>query len=441
MHRWLMVVVVAALMIAAAWWLRTDEPSAPPQAARPAVPGVAQAPERAAPTDVSMARDEAPPAAVPPPVELDRDEIDAMRRWPGPGELEALVVQGAQPLAGVRVRVWPRGPGRLGSAGERGPATVEGRTDARGRVLFTSMAVGEFVVRADHEGRYLEADGAVSAGTDRPPNARTVVILFGTASITGSVRNDTGAPRAGVPVHIVRLGQMCTVVAVTDRAGAFEFGGLFAGCYWVQLEEPEGQWSALNDRMLTLQPGERAHMDFGGPTPAGSLHGRVVDAEGNAVRGFRELRLRHVVHNDERRVRTELDGTFSIALPPGRWQLLEGSWWATDVLATVDIGTAIVRAEVTWPGIRLLAVVSATPDVDLQDLGQYLWLNTPDSRADTAFTEGGQSFVQWTGLAPGEYQMQAQGGFQFVDAPPAGVLVRLTDARVQRVFVNVRRGP
>src|SRR4030095_1332988 len=138
------------------------------------------------------------------------------------------------------------------------------------------------------------------------------------------------------------------------RDGAFEVGALCAGRYWVQLEQTREQWSGANERMLSLRVGERARMDFGGPPPAGSLHGRIVDAEGTAVPGVRRVRARHVVHNDERRVSTDAQGEFVLPLPPGRWELLVDQHYATDVLASVDVGNAVVRADVRWPGIRLL---------------------------------------------------------------------------------------
>lgn len=433
MVRLLSIVLLAAMAVVAAWMLRMDGAVAPGEPAASEVPAGAPSAALAAPQAV---RDAAPVAAVPPPSEPDHDEWDRLRRQLGAGELEALVVRGRQPLAGVRVRVWQCPSGRIG-AHDRGPCMREGLTDAAGRVRFDGIAAGAFAVRGDAEGRYVEALATVGLSE---AGSRTVVLAFGSASIVGSVLDEAGRPLVGELVHIICTYPHCAVVAITDAAGAFEVGALTAGRYHVQLEQPPGQWSAANERMLSLRVGERARMDFGGPPPAGSLHGRIVDAEGAVVPGVHRLRARHVVHNDERRVATDAQGDFVLPLPPGRWELFVDDYDAPDVIASVDVDNVVVRADVRWPGIRLLAVVAATPDVDMHDLGRCLELGAWHTCLPNAvFSVGDQWFLQWTRLVPGEYRLHLGGPFYFVDTPLIDVVVKLTDAPVQRVFVNVRR--
>jgi hypothetical protein len=366
-----------------------------------------------------------------------------MLRRLGAGELEVLVVRGVQPVAGVPVRVWPRGPQRLGNAKDRGAAIHEGRTDATGRVRFLSVALDDVVVRADLDGHWLEAGGTALAH-GQSGITRTIVLAFGSATIVGSVRDDSGAPRAGVSIYVVNTYPNCTVVAVTDEAGRFDVGGLYGGRYHVQIEQVPERWSAANERMLTLQPGESARMDLGGPTPAGSLRARIVDAEGNAVHGERGLRLRHVVHNDEHRVRTNANGEFTIALPPGRWEAFidrSDTRFESHVLVAADIDRAEVRADLVLPGVRLLALVTAPRDVSLHQMSKCFSLggDLGHSWPDAAFVADGRTIVQWTALVEGRYELQIGNGLHFVDAPDTGVAVHVSAALVQRVFVNVRR--
>ena len=441
-QRLLLVAIVVALAFTTFWLSRAQEPAPPvPVASGAAAEDASPVAPVQAPVAVPAVREDAPRTTVAGPAELTRDVLQGMLRLLDAGELEVLVVRGTQPVAGASVRVWPRGHNRPGNAKGRGAAIREGNTDATGRVRFLSLVPDDLVVRADHEGRWLEAGVKVVA---QPSGAWTVVLAFGSAAIVGSVRDDSGAPCAGVPVYVVNTNPSNAVVTGTDEAGRFEVSGLHEGRYHVQLEQKPENWSAAYERMLTLQPGERARMDFGGPAPAGSLRGRIVDAEGNAVHGERRLRLRHVALNDERRVRTSANGEFTIALPPGRWEAFDELFTGpleAQVLAAADIDRAEVRADVVWPGIRFLALVTAPPDVPAEQIrtclslgGDHGWL-----QPDAAFVADGQTIVQWTTVAEGRYVLQIGNGLYFVDAPSTGVAVHVTASRVQRVFVNIRQ--
>jgi hypothetical protein len=436
-RRHVLVAAIAAAAIAIVWWSWGRSTPAPASADPADVPNVLPPP---GPAIASPAAREEPPPAAAALDEPTREQWEVMQRTLGVGEIEVLVLRGKEPQRGARVRVW-EGDFWLASATGRGPALRECHTGADGRAVLRDLAGGGVSVRADLGGSWLKALAIVAA-----PGAshvgRTIVLRFGDATIAGTVRDEAGAPHAGVPVHVVGMGATHAVIAVTDESGGYEVGGLCGGRYHVQLAQQSdpARWSAANERMLTLRAGARARMDFGGPVPAGSVRGRIVDAEGAALLGERVVRLRHVVHNDERRARVEATGEFLVPLPPGRWEVLIGDWFADEVLATVDVESTETRATIRWPGVRVVAIVHAPDDVNVAALRGCLGLLGASGYVEPegAFAVDGELLAQWTRVPEGRYELWVGNGLFFTDAPN-GVRVNVPSAGVQRLHVHVRR--
>jgi protocatechuate 3,4-dioxygenase beta subunit len=411
-----------ALLWLAVRWLRAPAIVPPPGTETPEVEApVAAVPETAATAPVPQRQPAATPQAVPP--EFSGDDLDARQRWLEPGELEVLVLRGREPIQGAHVRIWPLSGGRLQSAGADGAEPLRAaHTDAAGRVQFADLPTRGLAVRADAGDQWRIAHAIV----DPAGRARTVVLLFGSASITGRAVDPAGLALRGWAVYLAGIGpQPGGSQTTTGADGVYTFSGLHSGRYHVQLEQ-RGEWSADRERMLTLAHGEAARCDFGVPGALGELRGRVVDANGAVIPGERQLRLVHAERNDERRVRTAADGTFEIRLPQGRWHVCDGAGRGDAPLATVELGS-FATVDVPWPGIRLLGVVLSSTPLDGDDLRRSTYLRGPTGvqQADSAFVQDGQLHLQWLALRAGDYVLQPQGMFRFADAPRAGIDVSL----------------
>lgn len=429
----LVAAVLLVLMVAWLAWPRGEAP--PPFASGTTNTHTAQPPppERAAVAPGPERIDGAPLAT---PTDAVRTvAADAPRqRAPGPGSLDVLVLRGADPIVGARVRVWTDTVALASDLGDETPPLRERTTTVDGRATFTDLESRRIVVRAD-AGAAWRAERSTLAGDA----TRTLELRFGTGTIRGRALDDDGTPLVGLVVRLAGLGEFDTCRTHTAADGSYAFTDLAADRYWVQLQQG-ARWYPDRERQVSVTAGATVCCDYGPVRPHGEIEGRIVDAHGTPIPGERPLRFVDEQHGDERRCRTALDGTFCIVLPRGRWRSVQDDD-ARQVLTTVELG-AFARLDVPWPGIRLVGHVSWPPGAPpfepraLRDL----YLRGPDgvTPSDHGFAHDGHVYVQWLELEPGDYELTAQGQLRFADAPREGVrLVLAAEPRVVTVPLNL----
>ena len=159
------------------------------------------------------------------------------------------------------------------------------RTDAGGNYAFTRIPFGEHRLEAvidPAQPFFFTTDSRVVTGIDK--NVDFTISLL-QSSILGTLRNDAGAPIAGVTVaaHGTAGSRLC----VTRDDGTFELNGLPAGEYTVETvadSYPSGYAveSARAARVITA-PGAAGHTELTSRA-ARSVSGRVVRYDTNLLR-------------------------------------------------------------------------------------------------------------------------------------------------------------
>ncbi|MBM3560254.1 MAG: carboxypeptidase regulatory-like domain-containing protein [Alphaproteobacteria bacterium] len=214
----------------------TDNTAAMPTAATP----VAVAIPEATVTTARIAGDDFAPA-------IDDFAPEAWRQHlqqVGDGEVEVRVFRGTAPLAdaNVMLHVWlPTDDGATWPGA--GAMLRQATTDADGRVRWSGLPPGAHTVRVEHGGITVATTAEVVANdpyATQPETAFSTVVLFGTATLTGVVRNAAGHPVAHARVGVIELGALPfgRRVVTTDGDGRFRCEQAPAGDHDVVVYPP-----------------------------------------------------------------------------------------------------------------------------------------------------------------------------------------------------------
>jgi hypothetical protein len=226
-------------------------------------------------------------------------------------------------ITGTVVRTGGTGPVAAGLAGVE--VVLDGvqttRTDRAGRFAFSRVAEGRHLVEArfvSPDPFYFTSASRVEAETGRPVE---FAIGFSLGRVIGYVRNDAGAPLAGVRVRV--SGTAGTHPADTDGQGRFEVAALPPGSYRVEVEPeslPPGHvldgFGPIEVLAMAEAPGRADLVVPAHRTVAG--HVRAFDAATGTYRpaAARTVRLREL----DRTCRTDATGAFVFrGLPPGEF--------------------------------------------------------------------------------------------------------------------------
>jgi hypothetical protein len=163
----------------------------------------------------------------------------------------------------------------------------------------------------------------------------------GTASLTGSIVDDSGTPIAGANVN-VRLDARQFPGLTTDSDGAFTLGDLPAGTYDVSAFAPA---NFVRSTQVVIADGESAQVTLVLPLRDASIAGRVVDGSGNPIPDVFVNASRPSSGGgiDGSGASSASDGTFQLSeLGAGDWLVSAGGpgspWLQTQV--TVTLGHA-----------------------------------------------------------------------------------------------------
>ncbi len=197
------------------------------------------------------------------------------------------------------------------------------RTDAGGNYAFTRVPFGEHRLEAVIDSAqpfFFTTDSRVVTGIDK--NVDFTISLL-QSSIFGTLRNDAGAPIAGVTV--AARGKAGSRLCVTRDDGTFELKGLPSGEYGVETvadSYPGGYAveSARAARVMTA-PGAAGHTELTSRA-ARSISGRVVQYDTNllrtvAVAGARVRLVELAIESI-----TDANGEYLFReLPAGKWTI------------------------------------------------------------------------------------------------------------------------
>jgi len=383
-------------------------PPGPGAEARAPVVAPAATPQ---PAVVQAERTAAAGAATPAPADADawsqRDDLDAFVRDEPDGTLGVVVLRGRHAVANARLRVWAEAA-NVGNAAETAATTpwAEAATDRDGRAQFPGAAAGDYVVRADDGGEHLIAGIAT-----RHQSNRTLVLVYGTGTVTGRVCDAAGVAVVGGTVRLKGLGPIshASITSSTDRDGSFAFAGVAAGRMYVIA--PASDERLGEERTISLAAGEGAHILFGRAGPLANWRGRLLDAEGSVVPGRRVLTVRDGATKDERRLLIAADGSFAIDLPPGAWEVHgEGGLFLGQWLSMVELPEQGLQRDLTYSGHRLVFTIGSCGRLhDAAAVAQQLWLRGPgvSTAAEGPFAAPAGEYVQWLVQQPGSYQLEA----------------------------------
>ena len=268
------------------------------------------------------------------------------------GTLEVLVLEGREPLAGVRVLAH----GLLGGGAPeqlelRDGHGLEAVTGNDGLVRFQGVAPDSYSVRALAPGRAPLETSAIHTRN----RSRRVLLVFGGAQVHGTVYDRSGAPvpacRVSVGAHRSPIDDQWTeAFGETDAAGRYEIAGLVsADVIWVS-RSCGGEKESVSTR---LGPGEERQVDFGVLGGAPRWTGTVRDVSGAPVElagDIATLRL-----EDRRRDRFGFDerGHFEVELAPGNYTLTSSGFGGSIVIGEVSVPPEGLAQDVTLPGTRL----------------------------------------------------------------------------------------
>ena len=339
----------------------------------------------------------------------------------GPGAvLEGRVVarSSGAPVARARVDVSPHA-----DIGDSGRAM----TDGEGHFLVSGLAAGGYDVRVSAPG----FSPAWRRGLRVRPGERfsVSIVLTGTGSVEGEVRDTAGRPVAGARVMAPnRSGEgagLPFIESRTDALGHYRLQGLAAGTQYLTARR-EGSTAGVSKPVEVGEVGTaRADFTLEG---TGTVEGVVRAARGPLPTG--PLEVTAVAQDEGRfgasdigRATVGVRGDFRMELPPGTYGLLlaerRGSGTGGSRQVQVEEGRT-VRIELTWeepPGGNELQGVVLEPD------------GTPSPRAFvTLASQRGTGPAQWM-MGPTDDEGRFSLGF-----PPA------TGANKGRLTVVARNG-
>jgi hypothetical protein len=269
----------------------------------------------------------------------------------------------------------------LGTRLDEIPSEVRARalTGPGGRFVLTDLVPGTQRLRASHPERapsWLEVHG-LAAGEER---AGALLELTHGGSVAGRVEGPDGRPSPGTEVIASRMsgadgrGMMTYGSATTDDGGRYSIERLAPGTYAVLDVGARGALAPeeLRPRFTfsTVQEGRAAAVDFLAPAGRPSLVGRVLGADGQALRrGVVQL----VPRRDDGRWMGEegmlstsigADGSFTFTgLAPGPHALYTGRGDDTVLREVLDVpASGRIEREYVLAGATLAGTVTDARD-------------------------------------------------------------------------------
>lgn len=413
--------------LAALWWLLSPAPRpAPPAGEAESEPAIV----RGAPAETAAARrpleevevrtgppgSASAPESGPQARDPSFEELNALRRASAPGELHVAAVRGLTPIAGARVDVWIEEQAPESRDGATG--SWNGLTDAAGEAFFRGLAPANRLVRVTTaEGEHREAKARErDAGY-------SVVIVFGSSCIEGTVHDGLGALAPGALVMTSQLGAHAggdyrMTVVRADALARFRFCGLTAGKYWL-IADPSGTRTRDAQQWLIDVETARPHVvTLGRPPTWAHWSGRVVDEEGRAVPGVHALRVSESSSGLERLVVVDDEGTFDEGLPSGEHRVQAQIEERTVAVAPISMEARDVDRDAVVLGARLeLRVLYAGDARGPAGVPDDVTLSlTPGGIQSASFALARQSDDAFlaVGLAPGEYVLRTDGPYRFL---------------------------
>jgi hypothetical protein len=193
-------------------------------------------------------------------------------------------------------------------------------------------------------------------------------------------------------------------------------------------------------RFVTTSPAGPVHVRLGGAPGSRPRRGRVVDAAGALVRGPLPIDVLGSGGGSELlRTWTTVDGSFTLSLPPPPWHARVALENELPFAPLVDGAGDELR--VLLPGHRVLCrLVAASPSAQVRsaETCAYLDLGARRRAHGTLFGWQGDWWLQWVGLAPGNYTLRADRAPVRLPELEAGVpLALLSGAPLLQLDVTV----
>jgi len=273
-------------------------------------------------------------------------------------ETDVVPMLRGRPMASKEPAGAPADVQEPNAAGDPPPDGSEKRTPVTGQSTALHIVraderavVGRVAVLRGREERWvwIEPDATVRFPTDRSVGIRIVLddgttralqlaagsasvdVVFGSGEIAGIVRDQLGLPQEGVAVTLTTMavdevyrpsaqGLASESTVVTDRDGAYRFGGLPRGTFIVVARRSARDAAAgrnIRSVKVTLERAESRRLDFGDVKPEPLWTGRVVYADGAVVLRSLNLFMTREEGGGRLYVHTDAQGRFSQRLPPG----------------------------------------------------------------------------------------------------------------------------
>ncbi|MBL8861317.1 MAG: carboxypeptidase regulatory-like domain-containing protein [Planctomycetes bacterium] len=354
-------------------------------------------------------------------VALGEDEIAVQQRQSEPGFLGGLVLRGDRPIAGGTLWFWrgywrplpPAPETALGAVGfedlERAPIGADGR-----------FRVGPLATDAYSLGVDVGAGIALQTfvRVDAQRRGRRLVLVLGSAAITGRVWDARGVPVEGAAVWAVCNHDpgWLEVHGLTDASGHYHVAGLEPRAYWVSVDlagrrGPASETS--NMRLIgSLAEGETRSVDFGEPASSARWRGhlRLVDGSTPPLGGS-------LTWKDASGGYSELDlgpdAAFDLRLAPGAvefWVRLSttNAGQRTDSLelGTHAVGSADVERDLVVPGAVVAGrAFGVAPDA--WPRGATLGLAWPDGRVHRTTAIDADGSFRFLAVPPGRWRAVA----------------------------------
>ena len=332
------------------------------------------------------------------------------------------------PIAGARV--YASNPHYNGWGGEND------ETDAQGRYQLDDVPAGPLKVTFD-------AGDITQAAPGRPQSqAGLFTVVAGlttviderqvpTGTVTGRITDAAGAPldEFWVWVYTAEFGSWSTR---TDADGRYTFPKVPTGSAKINFGRGQiDQWvpgksTRETAKEFQVRPGQTLTVDDS-LLATGTLTGRITNPDGTPARVG--VSAQPVEGNGYVSTTSDLDGRFSLAVPPGQWRLRTGQQWVPGKIREADGRIFRVASGET---IEVDSELKATGALTVKlrtgngGVGQYsfkLWHNGEQVAYLNGTDAGSRTFED---LLPGDYLFQydeyfAPGTLRMQDAVPVKV--------------------
>ena len=415
-------VLLAALAVLLWWWLQvppgTEDALTPADdsgAAGPDLLGrpieVREAPEPAAVSpeaDGPDADDDVPVEPETPPT-----AVQQRRGWHQkvpPGLIEGVLFDRHEPLTDAEAYVWDAtGAGTPAGIPSGKPPLTSVLVDRDGRYRFDGLEPGSYFVGVKVPGESARlAFRKLKVGEQETDRA---IIVLGTATVTGIVYDDDGAP---APEALVRLsltsvgGPWDTISdTTTDASGRYRFSRLLEGGGWLTVaytgDFDDGDHT--RSRRFGVKRGQTLEEDFGAPQRVAVVAGTLRARTGEPLRGPGRLILSRQGSGEYLDAAYDADGRYSHRMPAGTydvdvWYADRNRWpHAASLKGALVVADQDLERDLTIPGARLRGRVTGGPPAS----ARVRWSDGKHS-ATVAVVDGAYVI---DGLPPGEYELTA----------------------------------